>query len=194
MGSGGFTISVPRTRVLQRIGHITNRVGHSLRKQRPIFLTVLGNSFIFTTSLVHRVGLYSRVSFIGLTSCSNATSAKRIGRVVNLGMSVRKHSIIVIRSVMSSKLAVGCVIRLLRGRGPHAISVYALLLGPSGLGISLSVPCGYFRVPGSFVLNCNLSCSNCNHGAHSVCAMIRWRESIFRGGQLGISCCGRGWE
>lgn len=173
VGSGHFAPFVPRRQVLGRITQMTDRVGQSLRKAGPLFLDMLGNTFVFTTSLVHGLAVPDRVSFIGLTSCTKASSAKGMGRLMNLGSSVRNHAIIVIRSVISAKIAVGRLLRALRTEGPGRVHVTALLLGPSGLGIRLSVRCITVHVPGSFVIKCNLSCSNLKHGCQSVCAMVR---------------------
>lgn len=173
VGSGAFGASVPRTSVLGGMRIITSQLGRSCTSGAPIFLTILGNSFVFTTSLVQVVAMPDRVSFIGCTSCRNADSANDVGALVNLGRSLANHRIIVIRSVISSNFAVTRVVRSLGGGGPTDVRVYSLLIGPNGLGISLSVGCTMVRVPGSFVMKCKLSCSRRNEGLHSVCAVMR---------------------
>lgn len=172
VGSGVFAISVGRRSVLGRMAHMTGRVGHSLTKGGPLFLDMLGNSFVFATSLLGQVAVPYRVSFIGLTSCRKMSSAKMVGRMVNVGRSLASHAIIVMRSVMSAKLAVRHLLSALNAHNPERVRVTSLLIGPSGLGISLGVRCITVGVPGSFVINCKLSCSNFKHGCPSVCAMM----------------------
>lgn len=151
---------------------ITRHVQRSMGNAGPLFIKVLGKTFVFATRLVHRLGRPCRVAFTHCSSCGKADAANIIHRVVPIRTSIGKQALVVVRSVVSAKFAVRCIVSGLHGSNTTSIGLTAVLFGPSSLEYGLGPSCVNVQVPDSFVINCNLSCSRVKQTCQGVCGVV----------------------
>lgn len=171
---------VPRTRVGTHVTRLNHRVARHCGSDNDsvILINLLHNSFVFVTSLYHRIRMSRRISFVATSDCNdNVSAAHSIGVLGSLSRSVHNGSILVIRSVVSSKGALSGIHRVLDLHRPGSLTVYALLSGPSHHRIGIPMRFVNFSVPSRFIINCNVSCTRHCHRlpcVNGIVLLSRW--------------------
>ncbi len=177
-GVGGFSgVVVGRRRVGGHMGRLTGRVSSSCGSARPIVVYVLGNTICFFTSVARGLSLSFAVSFTHLSDCGDNAINNRVRAMYGVAASVGSGRILVIRSVVSDKGALGCFVGRLGRFNPTSVGLYTLLGGPSEEAMPIGVSCLKFRVRSGFVINCNLSFSRGCERLPFVTRLGRWGDS-----------------
>lgn len=165
------------------IGSLNTRLAGRCRKGGPLIVNMLGKTIVFVASLSHTVSYSLRLSFVSISDCkTKVRSDNSIGVLGSLSAAISKHSLLVIRSVVSAKQALDCLVRVFGCHGTGSVGMIALVSGGRHHMISLRTSCVNVGIPGRFIIKCKLSFGRGCHGLPCVnvlgARICRWGRSL----------------
>lgn len=111
------------------------------KDKRPLFLSVLNGSFLFTADLLRKITVDCEVSFIKLSSYSGTQSTGVVNSLIGLNEDVTGREIIILEDIVDTGHTIVKLVDLLKEKNPSSIKVATLLYKPEAY--KMDVPIDY---------------------------------------------------
>lgn len=151
-----FEISIPETRILERIKMVADKINADMADKNPLFLAVLNGSFVFAADLMRMITIPSEISFVKLASYQGTTSTGVIKEVIGINEDLTDRHVVIVEDIVESGLTIKRMIETLGTRNPASIEICTLLLKPDRLTVPLDIKYVAMEIPNDFIVGYGL--------------------------------------
>lgn len=152
-----FRIFIPSEKIQQSIAEVARQLNDNYKdKEKPLFLSVLNGSFMFTADLLKNIDFQCEISFIKLSSYSGTSTTGEVNEVLGLSSSVQGREVIILEDIVDTGNTVVELHNILKKRGASAIKICTLLLKPDAYKKELPIDYVALKIPNDFIVGYGL--------------------------------------
>jgi hypoxanthine phosphoribosyltransferase len=124
--------------------------------KRPIFLSILNGSFLFTADLFKQITIEAEVCFIKLASYKGMSSSGNVITAIGLEANVSGRDIIILEDIIDTGKTLHHYLPQLLSSSPASVKVAVLLNKKEALQFPVQVDYTCFEIPNKFVVGYGL--------------------------------------
>ncbi len=151
-----FKSLISSGRIQKAIAFIAKKMDKDFKNERPLFLSVLNGSFLFTADLLKKVKVECEISFIKVSSYSGTQSTGNVNTLIGLSENLEGRTIIILEDIVDSGNTLENVLRELKKHNPKTIKVAALFFKPHAYTKKIKLDYIGIDVPNKFLLGYGL--------------------------------------
>jgi hypoxanthine phosphoribosyltransferase len=142
--------------IQEKISELAKQLNKEYAGKRPIFLSILNGSFLFTADLFKQITIEAEVCFIKLASYKGTTSSGNVITAIGLDANVNGRDIIIIEDIIDTGKTLHHFLPQLASSQPASIKIAVLLNKTEALAYPVKVDYACFDIPNKFVVGYGL--------------------------------------
>ncbi|MGL5682470.1 MAG: phosphoribosyltransferase [Marinifilaceae bacterium] len=152
-----FILTLEGTAIEQAIAGVAQRITEDLKNERPLFLSVLNGSFMFTGELLKHVDILdAEVSFIKIGSYSGTGSTGKVREVMGMDCDVTGRCVVIVEDMIDTGRSMQFLINKLKELGAARIVVCTLFYKPDALQVEVPIDYHTIMLENDFVVGYGL--------------------------------------
>lgn len=124
--------------------------------ERPLFLSILNGSFMFTSDLMKNIEFECEVSFVKIASYDGTASTNNVMELIGLSCDVRGRNVIIVEDIVESGVSIEHLYNLLAKDKPMSINVATLLFKPNSYRKNITIKYSAIAIPDDFIVGFGL--------------------------------------
>jgi hypoxanthine phosphoribosyltransferase len=136
--------------------YLAKQLNQEYAGKRPIFLSILNGSFLFTADLFKQITIEAEVCFIKLASYKGTTSSGNVITAIGLDANVSGRDIIIVEDIIDTGKTLHHFLPQLAASQPASIKIAVLLNKTEALAYPVKVDYACFDIPNKFVVGYGL--------------------------------------
>ncbi|MEN9701671.1 MAG: hypothetical protein RIR55_997 [Bacteroidota bacterium] len=142
--------------IQEKISELAQQLNKEYAGKRPIFLSILNGSFLFTADLFKQITIEAEVCFIKLASYKGTTSSGNVITAIGLDANVSGRDIIIVEDIIDTGKTLHHFLPQLASSQPASIKIAVLLNKTEALAFPVKVDYACFDIPNKFVVGYGL--------------------------------------
>ncbi|MEY4052406.1 MAG: hypoxanthine phosphoribosyltransferase [Chitinophagia bacterium] len=142
--------------IQEKITALADQLNKDYANKRPIFLSILNGSFLFTADLFKQITIEAEVCFIKLASYKGMSSSGNVITAIGLEANVSGRDIIILEDIIDTGKTLHHYLPQLLSSNPASIKVAVLLNKKEALQFPVKVDYTCFEIPNKFVVGYGL--------------------------------------
>lgn len=142
--------------IQSKISELAVELNKEYAGKRPIFLSILNGSFLFTADLFKQITIEAEVCFIKLASYKGTTSSGNVITAIGLDANVSGRDIIILEDIIDTGKTLHHFLPQLESSHPASIKIAVLLNKTEALAYPVKVDYACFDIPNKFVVGYGL--------------------------------------
>jgi hypoxanthine phosphoribosyltransferase len=142
--------------IQEKISDLAKQLNQEYAGKRPIFLSILNGSFLFTADLFKQITIEAEVCFIKLASYKGTTSSGNVITAIGLDANVSGRDIIIVEDIIDTGKTLHHFLPQLAASQPASIKIAVLLNKTEALAYPVKVDYACFDIPNKFVVGYGL--------------------------------------
>lgn len=142
--------------IQEKISALAAQLNKDYAGKRPLFLSVLNGSFLFTADLFKQITIEAEVSFIKLASYKGTSSTGNVITAIGLDMNVKDRHIIILEDIIDTGKTLHHYLPQLESMQPASVKIAVLLNKKEALQYPVQVDYSCFDIPNKFVVGYGL--------------------------------------
>jgi len=142
--------------IQSKISELAIELNKEYAGKRPIFLSILNGSFLFTADLFKQITIDAEVCFIKLASYKGTTSSGNVITAIGLDANVSGRDIIILEDIIDTGKTLHHFLPQLESSQPASIKIAVLLNKTEALAYPVKVDYACFDIPNKFVVGYGL--------------------------------------
>ena len=156
-----FRTYIPYAEIDKAISRIAGQLNRDLgNEEKPVFLSILNGSFMFTADLMKKITLNCEITFVKLASYSGTESTGTVRQVLGLCSDIKDRTVIVLEDIVDSGTTISNLLGDLKTRNPKQIKICTLLLKPDAYKADIPIDYACIKIPNDFVVGYGLDYNN----------------------------------
>ncbi len=151
-----FELYIHQKDIVQTVADLSVRIAIDYATERPLFLSVLNGSFLFTADLLRHYTGECEVSFIKLASYSGTTSTGTVNELIGLNENIKGRHIILLEDIVDTGNTIVALFETLQVLQPASIKVATLLFKPEAYNKTIPIDYVGITIPNKFVVGYGL--------------------------------------
>ncbi len=151
-----FEPYISEAAIQAKITELAHQLNQEYAGKRPIFLSILNGSFLFTADLFRQITIEAEVCFIKLASYKGTTSSGNVITAIGLDANVSGRDIIIIEDIIDTGKTLHHFLPQLESSQPTSIKIAVLLNKTEALAFPVKVDYACFDIPNKFVVGYGL--------------------------------------
>ena len=140
----------------EKIMELAAQLNKAYAGKRPIFLSILNGSFLFTADLFKQITIEAEVCFIKLASYKGTSSSGNVITAIGLDANVNGRDIIIVEDIIDTGKTLHHFLPQLESSNPSSIKIAVLLNKKEALAYPVNVDYACFDIPNKFVVGYGL--------------------------------------
>ena len=142
--------------IQEKITELAAILNKEYEGKKPIFLSILNGSFLFTADLFKQITIEAEVCFIKLASYKGTTSTGNVITAIGLDANVRDRHIIILEDIIDTGKTLHHYLPQLESQQPASVKIAVLLYKKEALAFPVKVDYSCFDIPNKFVVGYGL--------------------------------------
>jgi len=142
--------------IQEKISALAAQLNKDYAGKRPLFLSVLNGSFLFTADLFKQITIEAEVSFIKLASYKGTSSTGNVITAIGLDLNVKDRHIIILEDIIDTGKTLHHYLPQLESMQPASVKIAVLLNKKEALQYPVQVDYSCFDIPNKFVVGYGL--------------------------------------
>ncbi|MEY4279065.1 MAG: hypoxanthine phosphoribosyltransferase [Bacteroidota bacterium] len=151
-----FVPYISEEAIQEKITELATQLNKEYAGKKPIFLSILNGSFLFTADLFRQITIEAEVCFIKLASYKGTTSTGNVVTAIGLDANVSGRDIIIIEDIIDTGKTLHHFLPQLVSTQPSSIKIAVLLNKKEALAYPVKVDYACFDIPNKFVVGYGL--------------------------------------
>ncbi len=156
LGDLSFVPFLSADRIAQRVSELGQQITTDYQGRRPIMVTILNGSFIFSSDLVRAMKIDCDVQFMKVSSYEGTESTGRLTAIFDTLPDLKDQDLIIIEDIIDQGHTIDYLLRSLSEKNPASIKIATLLLKPEAYQYKHPVDYLGFEIPNDFVVGYGL--------------------------------------
>lgn len=142
--------------IQEKITELAAQLNKDYAGKRPLFLSILNGSFLFTADLFKQISIEAEVSFIKLASYKGTSSTGNVITAIGLDINVKDRNIIILEDIIDTGKTLHHYLPQLANMQPASVKIAVLLNKKEALQFPVTVDYACFEIPNKFVVGYGL--------------------------------------
>ena len=142
--------------IQEKITKLAEQLNQDYAGKRPLFLSVLNGSFLFTADLFKQITIEAEVSFIKLASYKGTSSTGNVITAIGLDINVKDRHIIILEDIIDTGKTLHHYLPQLESMQPASVRIAVLLNKKEALIYPVQIDYACFDIPNKFVVGYGL--------------------------------------
>ncbi len=142
--------------IQEKITALAAQLNKDYAGKRPIFLSILNGSFLFTADLFKQITIEAEVSFIKLASYKGTSSTGNVITAIGLDANVKDRHIIILEDIIDTGKTLHHYLPQLDNMQPASVKIAVLLDKKEALQYPVKIDYACFEIPNKFVVGYGL--------------------------------------
>jgi hypoxanthine phosphoribosyltransferase len=151
-----FTQYLTQRDLHSRIHELAIDINHDYQDKKPIFVSVLNGSFMFTSDLLKMIDIDSEVNFIKVSSYDGLESTGKIVQELPFGKWVTDRHIIIVEDIVDTGRTLRHILREIQQWDPATVEIATLFLKPQSFDYDYKLAYVGFEIPDKFIVGYGL--------------------------------------
>ena len=151
-----FEIYLLEAAIQEKITALANQLNQDYAGKRPLFLSILNGSFLFTADLFKQITIEAEVSFIKLASYKGTSSTGNVITAIGLDINVKDRHVVLLEDIIDTGKTLHHYLPQLESLQPASIKIAVLLNKKEALQFPVRVDYDCFEIPNKFVVGYGL--------------------------------------
>lgn len=151
-----FKTFIPEAKILQEVSRVANEIMNDLKDEKPLFVSVLNGSFMFTADLMKYLDMPCEVSFVKLASYEGTSSTGKVKELVGLNDDITGRTVVIVEDIVDTGLTMQRLVETLKARNPKEVRIATLLVKPDKLQVPLDIHYVAMNIPNDFIVGYGL--------------------------------------
>lgn len=139
-----------------KITELAAQLNKDYAGKRPLFLSILNGSFLFTADLFKQITIEAEVSFIKLASYKGTSSTGNVITAIGLDTNVKDRHIIILEDIIDTGKTLHHYLPQLDSMQPASVKIAVLLDKKEALQYPVNIDYACFEIPNKFVVGYGL--------------------------------------
>lgn len=142
--------------IQEKISELATTLNKEYVGKKPLFLSILNGSFIFTSDLFKQITIDAEICFIKLASYKGTNSSGNVITAIGLDTNVTGRDIIIVEDIIDTGKTLHHFLPQLQSSQPNSIKIAVLLNKTEALAYPVKVDYACFDIPNKFVVGYGL--------------------------------------
>ena len=142
--------------IQEKITELAAQLNKDYAGKRPLFLSILNGSFLFTADLFKQITIEAEVSFIKLASYKGTSSTGNVITAIGLDANVKDRHIVILEDIIDTGKTLHHYLPQLDSMQPASVKIAVLLNKKEALQYPVKVDYACFDIPNKFVVGYGL--------------------------------------
>ncbi|MEY3538868.1 MAG: hypothetical protein RL188_285 [Bacteroidota bacterium] len=142
--------------IQSKITELAAQLNKDYAGKRPLFLSILNGSFLFTADLFKQITIEAEVSFIKLASYKGTSSTGNVITAIGLDINVKDRDIIILEDIIDTGKTLHHYLPQLESLQPASVKIAVLLDKKEALQYPVNIDYACFEIPNKFVVGYGL--------------------------------------
>ncbi len=151
-----FEQMLSEAQIRRRVAEMGRQIARDYAGKRPVVLSVLNGSFIFTADLMRACPIECEVSFVKVASYVGQQSTGKLRQLLGLDESLRGRHVVIAEDIVDSGFTMQWLLAEVRRMEPASLALAVLLLKPEALQVEVPIDYLGFEIPNAFVIGYGL--------------------------------------
>lgn len=151
-----FVISIPESRIQERVRQIAAKMNEDLKGTKPVFLCVLKGSLLFASDVFREINMEAEISFIRVSSYSGTQSTGMVRSVAGIADSLEGRTVVILEDIVDTGDTAVYLVEEINKHNPERVLFASLLFKPAALRQKVNLDYVGFEVPNDFLVGYGL--------------------------------------
>ena len=142
--------------IQEKITALAVQLNKDYAGKKPIFLSILNGSFLFTADLFKQITIEAEVCFIKLASYKGMSSSGNVITAIGLEANVSGRDIIILEDIIDTGKTLHHYLPQLLSSSPASVKIAVLLNKKEALQFPVQIDYTCFEIPNKFVVGYGL--------------------------------------
>lgn len=168
-----FEVFIPEEKILDAVSRIADQMNSDLKDiDKPLFISILNGSFMFTADLMKRISLPCELSFLKLSSYQGTQSSGNISELIGLTKSIEERTVIVLEDIVDSGNTLENLISILDTHKPKAVKLATLLFKPEAYKKDIKLDYVGLSIPSDFTIGYGLDYNELGRNLRDIYVLV----------------------
>ena len=151
-----FKKFISSVKIQKAIGKMAERINKDFKNEKPIFLSVLNGSFLFTADLLKKIKIECEVSFTKISSYSGTQSTGNVNTLIGINENLKGRTVIILEDIVDSGNTLEKIIPELKKHQPKQIITATLFFKPNAYKKKIKLDYIGIDMPNDFLVGYGL--------------------------------------
>ena len=151
-----FEVYLDASTIQKRVQEMAQQISSDLNGERPLFLSILNGSFLFTADLIRHLTLEPELSFIKLASYKGMRSTGSITTAIGLDVDLAGRDVVLLEDIVDTGNTLFQFLPYLHQQQPRSVRIATLLHKAEATVHPLKLDYVGFVIPNKFVVGYGL--------------------------------------
>jgi hypoxanthine phosphoribosyltransferase len=151
-----FEKYITEAQIQESVEKVAQAINRDYADKKPVFLSILNGSFMFTSDLLKRIKPACELSFLKLASYQGTSSTGKVKVLVGLNESLEGRDVIIVEDIVDSGHTMVKLIQQVKSHKPASVKVASFLFKPDACKIEVQLDYVGMRIPNDFIVGYGL--------------------------------------
>jgi hypoxanthine phosphoribosyltransferase len=152
-----FEISYPASEIRKDIEAMAVAINQDMKNEdKPLFISVLNGSFIFTADFIRLIEFPCEISFVKLASYEGTQTTGSVNQLIGLTENIKGRTVVILEDIVDTGITLGKLVNTLSAQNPKAIKIATLLYKPQSYKGNLKIDYIGKSIPNDFIVGYGL--------------------------------------
>ena len=142
--------------IQEKISELAAQLNKDYAGKKPLFLSILNGSFLFTADLFKQITIEAEVSFIKLASYKGTSSTGNVITAIGLDVNVKDRHIVILEDIIDTGKTLHHYLPQLANLQPASVKIAVLLNKKEALQFPVDIDYSCIEIPNKFVVGYGL--------------------------------------
>lgn len=142
--------------ITSKIKELAQQLNTDYKDKRPLFISILNGSFMFSADLFKYLTIEAEICFIKLASYKGTKSSGQVITAIGLDTDIHGRDIIILEDIIDTGKTMNQFLPQVYNQQPKSLKIAVLLHKPEASQFPLEIDYTCFTIPNKFVLGYGL--------------------------------------
>ncbi len=142
--------------IIEKVNILAARLSKDYEGKKPLFISILNGSFMFSSDLFKRLTIEAEICFIKLASYKGTKSSGQVITAIGLDTDLTGRNIVILEDIIDTGKTMNQFLPQVYNQQPASLKIAVLLHKPEASIFPLHIDYTCFSIPNKFVLGYGL--------------------------------------
>jgi hypoxanthine phosphoribosyltransferase len=153
-----FRLYIRDYQIEAAVKRIASEITNDLSEVKPLFISVLNGSFMFTADLMKHLNFNCNLTFIKLSSYEDTRSKGEVSKIIGLNENIEGRTVVVLEDIVESGTTLFYFLKELWLQKPADVKVAAMFFKPEACKHKIKIDYMGMEIENRFVVGYGLDC------------------------------------
>jgi len=152
-----FGVSLGSEEIQKIIKQIAEKINIDYKdKERPLFISILNGSFMFTADLLKQIDFNCEITFLKLSSYLGTSTTGSVKELIGINENIQGRHVIVLEDIVDTGITLEQIVLELNKQNPADIKIATFLFKPAAYKKDIKIKYIGKEIPNDFIIGYGL--------------------------------------